>query len=152
MWSDFIFVLKDFRLLNVFCLEDVQVYKHQVQKKYLSRGFKKDRFDHLILSYVAEEFSVKGRVIFRYGEGLVDLKALWNLRIHWGTPRPPPFKSVRFECILSTLYCNFHKEDRLGGWGTEGPKAPTLGRHVSACATILRLRALLYLGCVRYYT
>ena len=32
----------------------------------------------------------------------------------------------------------------LGGLGTEGPKAPTLGRHVSACATILRLRALLY--------
>ena len=40
-------------------------------------------------------------------------------------------------------------EVRLGGWGSEGP---TIGRHVSACATILRLRALLYLGCVRYYT
>ena len=35
-------------------------------------------------------------------------------------------------------------------WDTEGSKAPTLGRHVSACNTILRLRALLYLGCVRH--
>ena len=56
-----------------------------------------------------------------------------------------------FEYILSTLYCNFHKEVRLGGWGTEGLKAPTLGRHISACATMLRLRALLYLACVCYY-
>ena len=47
--------------------------------------------------------------------------------------------------VRTLVYCNFHKEVRLGGWGTEGPKAPTLGRHVSACATILRLRALLYL-------
>ena len=45
--------------------------------------------------------------------------------------------------VLAIVYCNFLKEVRLGGWGTEGPKAPTLGRHVSACATIL--------GCVRYY-
>ena len=52
--------------------------------------------------------------------------------------------------ILLLLYCNFFKEVRLGGWGTEGPKAPTLGRHVSACATILRLRALLYLRALVY--
>ena len=36
-------------------------------------------------------------------------------------------------------------EVRLGGWGSEGP---TLGRHVSACATILMcvtlVRALVY--------
>ena len=38
------------------------------------------------------------------------------------------------ECIL--VVCNFLKEVRLGGWGTEGPKAPTLGQYVSACATI----------------
>ena len=31
-------------------------------------------------------------------------------------------------------------------------KGLTLGRHAIACATILRLRALLYLGCLRYYT
>ena len=42
--------------------------------------------------------------------------------------------------------------------GPEGLQAPTLGRHVSVCTTILRLRALLYqvtcatiLGCVCYY-
>ena len=35
-----------------------------------------------------------------------------------------------------TVYCNFHRKVRLGGWGTEGPKAPTLGQYVSACATI----------------
>ena len=33
-----------------------------------------------------------------------------------------------------------HREVRLGGWG----------RHVSACATILRLRALLYLRALVY--
>ena len=41
VWSDFIIVLKDFRLLNVFCLEDVQVYKHQVQKKIFLKVSKK---------------------------------------------------------------------------------------------------------------
>ena len=40
--------------------------------------------------------------------------------------------------VLALVYCNFLKEVRSGGWGTEGSKAPTLGRHVSACATILR--------------
>ena len=44
--------------------------------------------------------------------------------------------------VLALVNCNFLREVRLGGWGTEGP---TLGRHVSACATILSLRALLYL-------
>ena len=44
----------------------------------------------------------------------------------------------------SLVYCNFLKEVRIGGWGTKGPKSPTLGRHVSVCATILRLGALLY--------
>ena len=66
------------------------------------------------------------------------------------TPHPPLWKVCETQ-ILLLLYCNLFKEVRLGGWGTEGPKALTLGRHVSACATILRLRALLYLGCVRYY-
>ena len=51
---------------------------------------------------------------------------------------PPPSKS----CNRILLYRSFHKEVRLGGWGSEGP---TLGRHASVCATILRLRALLYL-------
>ena len=37
--------------------------------------------------------------------------------------------------VLAIVYCNFLKEVRLGGWGTEGPKAPTLGQYVSACAT-----------------
>ena len=51
-----------------------------------------------------------------------DLLALWNLRIHWGpAPTPtPPFKSVRFEYMLYILYCNFHIEVRLGGWGLRG--------------------------------
>ena len=36
--------------------------------------------------------------------------------------------------MLALVYCNFLKEVRLGGWGTEGPKALTLGQYVSACA------------------
>ena len=39
--------------------------------------------------------------------------------------------------MLVIVYCNFFKEVRLGGWGTEGPKAPTLGQYVSACTTFL---------------
>ena len=57
-------------------------------------------------------------------------------------PPPPPQK-----CAKLKIYAKLHREVRLGGW-----KAPPLGRHASACATILRLRTLLYLGCVRYYT
>ena len=33
------------------------------------------------------------------------------------------------------VYCNFFKEVRLGGWGTEGLKASSLGQYVSAFAT-----------------
>ena len=33
------------------------------------------------------------------------------------------------------VYCNFLKKVRLGGWGTEGAKASTLGQYVSACTT-----------------
>ena len=43
----------------------------------------------------------------------------------------PPLKIVQ----NSKLYYNYHIEVRLGGWGTEGPKAPTLGQYVNACAT-----------------
>ena len=38
--------------------------------------------------------------------------------------------------MLALAYCNFHAEVRLGGLGTEGLKALTLGQYVSACATI----------------
>ena len=48
-------------------------------------------------------------------------------------------------CTTCVIDCNFLKEVRLGGRGSEGPKGPTLGRQVSACATILGLFALLYL-------
>ena len=41
------------------------------------------------------------------------------------------------------IYCNFHIGGQARGLGPEGPKAPTLGRHVSACATILMLSVLL---------
>ena len=33
--------------------------------------------------------------------------------------------------VCALVYCNFLKKVRLGGWGTEGPKAPTLGQYVS---------------------
>ena len=32
--------------------------------------------------------------------------------------------------MCAVVYCNFLKEVRLGGLGTEGPKAPTLGQYV----------------------
>ena len=38
--------------------------------------------------------------------------------------------------VRTLVYCNFLREVRLGGWGSEGPKGPTLGQYVSACATI----------------
>ena len=38
--------------------------------------------------------------------------------------------------VHALVYCNFLREVRLGGWGSEGPKGPTLGQYVSACATI----------------
>ena len=38
--------------------------------------------------------------------------------------------------MRALVYCNFLKEVRLGGWGSEGPKAPTLGQYISACATV----------------
>ena len=47
------------------------------------------------------------------------------------------------EFTKEAIYRMAHREVRLGGWATEWPKAPTLGRHVSACATTL--------SCVRYY-
>ena len=50
----------------------------------------------------------------------------------WEPPHPP-YKIVQHE-----ICATFHIEVRFGGWGLRG-------RHVSACATILRLCALLYL-------
>ena len=61
-----------------------------------------------------------------------------------------PLRSgVLYDVACTTLvhvlvYCDFLKEVRLGGWGTEELKDPTLGRHISACTTILRLHALIY--------
>ena len=38
-----------------------------------------------------------------------------------------PIQNVIAYKVLALVYCNFHGEARFGGWGTEGPKAPTLG-------------------------
>ena len=37
------------------------------------------------------------------------------------------------DLLLSTqtVDCNFHRKVRLGGLGTEGPKAPSLGQYIS---------------------
>ena len=44
------------------------------------------------------------------------------------------------DLLLSTqtVYCNFHRKVRLGGWGTEGPKALTLGQYVRVRAPPFR--------------
>ena len=81
------------------------------------------------LQLLASDRSIFTSIAYKQGSVLV-YKLL-------GTPHPPS-KS----CNRILLYRSFHKEVRLGGWGSEGP---TLGRHASACATILRLCALLYL-------
>ena len=39
--------------------------------------------------------------------------------------------------MRALIYCNFLREVRLGGWGSEGPKGPTLGQYVE---------------CVRYHS
>ena len=40
---------------------------------------------------------------------------------------------------------NFLKKVRLGGWGIGGPKAPTFGQYVGACATFLLGNGSIYL-------
>ena len=32
--------------------------------------------------------------------------------------------------VRTLVYCSFHREVRLGGWGSEGPKGLTLGQYV----------------------
>ena len=50
--------------------------------------------------------------------------------------------------MRALVYCNFLREVRLGGWGSRGPKGPTLGRHASTSTTIVAcvtlVRALVY--------
>ena len=64
----------------------------------------------------------------------------------WGLKRPLTFGRHASVCatilacvtlVRALVYCNFLREVRLGGWGSESPKGPTLGQYVSACATIL---------------
>ena len=43
---------------------------------------------------------------------------------------------ARVTLVRALVYCNFLREVRLGGWGSEGPKGLTLGQYVSACANI----------------
>ena len=40
--------------------------------------------------------------------------------------------------VLVLVYSNFIREVRLGGWGTEGPKALTLGQYVRVRAPPFR--------------
>ena len=35
--------------------------------------------------------------------------------------------------VRALVYCNFLKEVRLSGWGTEGLKAPTFGPYIRVC-------------------
>ena len=69
-----------------------------------------------------------------------------------GSSPPTPLQKCAFK-----IYICIYPQKGQDRW--LGPQAPIFGRHVSAGATILgsmcyyiRLRALLYLGCVRYYT
>ena len=81
----------------------------------------------------------------------VHIGALSQNRIHWAPTPPTPLQNCAFKINI----CIYPQRGQVRWPGPEGPKAPTLGRHVSACATILRLRALLYLRashqCVRQY-
>ena len=43
-----------------------------------------------------------------------------------------PGVPIENKTVKGGVYCNFLKEVRLGGWGSEGPKGPTLGQYVSA--------------------
>ena len=46
-----------------------------------------------------------------------------------------------FACVTfvrALVYCNFLREVRLGGWGSEGPKGPTLGQYVRVRAPPFR--------------
>ena len=40
--------------------------------------------------------------------------------------------------VLALVYFIFLKEVRLGGWGTKGPKALTLGQYVRVRAPLFR--------------
>ena len=55
--------------------------------------------------------------------------------------------------MLALVYCNFLKDVRIDGWGTEGPKALTLGQYVRVCvcATILLGSGDIMLG-LKVYT
>ena len=46
--------------------------------------------------------------------------------------------------VLALVYCNFLKGVRLGGWGTEGPKALTLGQFVRVRAAPFREEVEVY--------
>ena len=58
-------------------------------------------------------------------------------------------KQWKFNSIIKVYQVKKHKKEQ----GTKGPQAPTLGRHVSACATILAcvtlVRALVYCNFLR---
>ena len=65
---------------------------------------------------------------------------------------PTPRKVCEIIYYIYIIYHNYHREVRLGGWGlgAEGPDIRQTRKCVRyytyvACATILRLRALLYL-------
>ena len=47
-----------------------------------------------------------------------------------GTPPPPPLKKLQIEFTKEAVYRMSHREVRLGGWGSEGQKGPTLGQYV----------------------
>ena len=90
---------------------------------------------------------------FKGGAPLVSVLLLYGtpyLPIHLTAASPPCKQTNKIVYTVSAnknlfadtldIYCNFHREVRLGGWGLRGRI-----RHVSACATILRLHGLLYL-------
>ena len=45
---------------------------------------------------------------------------------------PDKFDIFEYGQLFSfqTVHCTCHREVRLGGWGTDGPKGPTLGQYV----------------------
>ena len=47
--------------------------------------------------------------------------------------------------VCALVYYNLLKKVRLGGWGIEGQKAPTIGQYVSAYATFLLGSGSIYL-------
>ena len=96
--------------------------------------------------FICMHWTPSNKVIWRYCT--FDNKSYLEVLSEQYSKRKSMLRSCDQILYSQRVYCNFHREARLGGLGTDWPKALTFGRYIHECVRHHSIRKWKYAPCL----